>query len=119
MSRNIIPSYSLLSLFLMCVCLVLANAEVECTDVMTKLMPCQGFIMSGDSSPSVDCCSGAQTIDKQFTASDKPDREAICSCLKTAAQFPTINLEKAAMLPALCNLTTKISFDPNVDCSTV
>ncbi|XP_015079011.1 non-specific lipid-transfer protein-like [Solanum pennellii] len=118
MSRDIIPIYSLLSLFLMCLCLVLANADVECTDMMKNLMPCQGFLMSGDDSPSVDCCSQAQALDKQFAASDKPDREGICSCLKAATQIP-INLEKAAMLPSLCNLDTKIPIDPNVDCTTV
>ncbi|KAH0748979.1 hypothetical protein KY290_028211 [Solanum tuberosum] len=117
MSRNIIPTYSLLSLFLMSLCFVLANADVECTDVISNLFPCQGFLMNGDNSPSVACCSGAQTIAKQFQDSDKPDRESICLCLKNAAINLPIDLKKAAMLPALCNFTTTIRIDPNVDCT--
>ncbi|KAH0662244.1 hypothetical protein KY284_027175 [Solanum tuberosum] len=73
--------------------------------------------MNGDNSPSVACCSGAQTIAKQFQDSDKPDRESICLCLKNAAINLPIDLKKAAMLPALCNFTTTIRIDPNVDCT--
>ncbi|KAK6786957.1 hypothetical protein RDI58_015482 [Solanum bulbocastanum] len=114
MSRNIIPTYSLLALFLMSVCFVLvANANVPCADVMSNLSPCQGFLMNGDKSPSVACCSGAQIIDKQFQDSEKPDRESICLCLKNAVKKLHIDLMKAAMLPVLCNLT----MDPIIDCS--
>ncbi|XP_069155824.1 non-specific lipid-transfer protein 1-like [Solanum lycopersicum] len=59
---------------------------------------------------------GAQIIDKQFHESGCSDREAICLCLKNAAQTLPIDLQKAAKFPALCNLDY-ISIDPNVDCS--
>ncbi|KAL3365969.1 hypothetical protein AABB24_010874 [Solanum stoloniferum] len=117
MSSNIIPTYSLLVLILMSVCFVLANADAECEYVNSNLLiPCEGFLMSGSDSPNTACCNGAQIIDKQFQESDCPDREAICLCLKNAAQTLPIDLQKAAKLPALCNLTY-ISIDPNVDCS--
>ncbi|KAH0748978.1 hypothetical protein KY290_028210 [Solanum tuberosum] len=112
MSRNIIPTYSLLSLILMSLCFVLTNADVECTDVMSNLSPCQGFLMKGDESPSVACCSGAQAVDKQFQDSDKPDRESICLCLNNALKKLPIDPMKAADLPFLCNLI----MDPNIDC---
>ncbi|MCD7461763.1 hypothetical protein HAX54_047048 [Datura stramonium] len=123
MSRNI-STYSLLAvaLILMALCLVnlagIANADVRCGDVIPKVIPCQGFLMRGDTSPSVACCTGAQALDKEAAASQS-DRQAICGCLKAAAQTLPINLEKAAMLPALCKLSTKIPIDPKVDCSRV
>ncbi|CAN4097564.1 unnamed protein product [Withania somnifera] len=117
MSRNTLSNYSLL-LFLMAFCLVLANADVQCGDVMFKVIPCQGFLIGGDVSPSEACCNGAQSLDKQAEASH-PDRQAICSCLKTLAKTLPIDLDKAAMLPALCKLDTKIPIDPNVDCSKI
>lgn len=118
MPRNIIPIYSLVGLLLMCFYLVLGNSEVQCTDVIMELIPCQGFLMNGEESPTAECCSGAQALDKQFAASEKADRQAQCSCLKdTAKSFP-IDVQKAAKLPALCNLAVKIPMDPNVDCST-
>ncbi|XP_016455845.2 non-specific lipid-transfer protein-like [Nicotiana tabacum] len=117
MSRNL-PTYTLLAVILMVISLVLgfANAEVQCSDVILKIIPCQNFLMSGESSPSVACCSGAQALDKEAAAS-QPDRQAICGCLKSAAQAFPVNVDKAAQLPTLCKLTTKIPINPTVDCS--
>nr|XP_009623878.1 non-specific lipid-transfer protein 3-like [Nicotiana tomentosiformis] len=119
MSRSL-PSYTLLALILMTLSLVLgfANADVQCSDVILKIIPCQNFLMSGESSPSVACCSGAQALDKEAAAS-QPDRQAICGCLKSAAQAFPINVDKAAQLPSLCKLTTKIPISPKVDCSKI
>nr|AGI92939.1 lipid transfer protein 1 [Nicotiana attenuata] len=119
MSRNL-PSYTLLALILMGVSLVLgfAKADVQCSDVILKIIPCQNFLMSGELYPSVACCSGAQALDKEAAAS-QPDRQAICGCLKSAAQAFPINVDKAAQLPSLCKLTTKIPINPTVDCSKI
>nr|XP_010322944.1 non-specific lipid-transfer protein-like [Solanum lycopersicum] len=112
-----IPTYSLLVLILISIYFALANADALCDDVNSNLLiPCQGFLMSGNDSPNTACCSGAQIIDKQFHESGCSDREAICLCLKNAAQTLPIDLQKAAKFPALCNLDY-ISIDPNVDCS--
>ncbi|KAM3375646.1 hypothetical protein BC332_15740 [Capsicum chinense] len=121
MSRNNISTNnsSLLAFFVMSLCLVnVANAHVECVDVTMSLMPCQGFLMNRETSPSVACCTGAQSLDRQFGSSDKPDRQAVCTCLKNAGKKIHINHDKAAMLPALCKLVI-IRFDPKIDCSKV
>ncbi|KAL2495451.1 Non-specific lipid-transfer protein 8 [Forsythia ovata] len=92
-----------------------ANGVIQCKDAVSKVVPCETFLLSGDSTPSVECCTSAQALDKIAMAS-QPDRKAICECFKdTAKSFP-VNLEKARKLPDLCKLNIKVVIDPNIDC---
>lgn len=92
-----------------------ANGVIQCNDAVSKVVPCETYLLSGDITPSVACCTAVQDLDKIAMAS-QPDRKAICECFKeTAKSFP-VNLEKAQKLPDLCKVNIKVTINPNVDC---
>ncbi|KAK4406279.1 Non-specific lipid-transfer protein 1 [Sesamum angolense] len=53
-------------------------------------------------------------------AKTTPDRQSVCNCLKSlAASYSTLNLGKAAGLPAQCGVNIPYKISPSTDCSKV
>ncbi|KAL0290045.1 UNVERIFIED_CONTAM: hypothetical protein Sangu_2590700 [Sesamum angustifolium] len=91
------------------------TAEIQCTDAVTQLLPCEAFLLGGGTTPSAGCCAAVQSLDKIATAS-QDDRKAICQCFKdTARSFP-VNQGNAQQLPQLCHVNVNVDIGPNVDC---
>ncbi|KAL7130344.1 hypothetical protein ABFS83_13G127500 [Erythranthe nasuta] len=95
-----------------------AAAEIQCNDAVARVLPCEAFLLSGDSTPSAACCSAVQSLDQTATAS-AGDRRAICECFKDVAKSFPINLAKAQLLPELCHVTVGVKIDPDVDCTRI
>ncbi|XP_075481326.1 non-specific lipid-transfer protein-like [Primulina tabacum] len=92
------------------------TAEIQCNDVVARVVPCETFLLSGDARPSAACCRAVRSLDKIATKSHA-DRKAICRCFKdTARSFP-VNLAKAQQLLKLCKVAERVAIDPNVDCN--
>ncbi|KAL0442969.1 UNVERIFIED_CONTAM: hypothetical protein Slati_2019600 [Sesamum latifolium] len=58
------------------------TAEIQCTDAVTQLLPCEAFLLGGGTTPSAGCCAAVQSLDKIATAS-QGDRKAYASVSRT------------------------------------
>ncbi|XP_047340095.1 non-specific lipid-transfer protein 1-like [Impatiens glandulifera] len=94
------------------------SGVVTCQQAITPLLPCLSFFRApGPATPSPQCCSAAQGLDR-IAAGSRPDRQAICRCIKavfTSGQFQ-INLKNAKAIVPLCRLSTNIPIDPKTNC---
>ncbi|KAM3251100.1 non-specific lipid-transfer protein 3 [Capsicum annuum] len=109
----------LLTLFALALILGQTNAVIQCgTDVAPKLISCFTFLLGRATSPSQDCCVGLQGLAKTGITSQS-DRKDICMCIRTATQTFAFDYTKAVKLPQLCNYTSAISIEPNLDCSKI
>ncbi|KAL3627441.1 hypothetical protein CASFOL_028804 [Castilleja foliolosa] len=96
-----------------------AKAEIQCSDALSKVLPCEAYLLSGAVGPSAECCSAVQSLSKMATASDG-DRKALCQCFKQIANSMPVNLAKAQQLPDLCHVSIGgVKIDPNVDCNSI
>ncbi|KAI5664463.1 hypothetical protein M9H77_23786 [Catharanthus roseus] len=91
---------------------------ISCENVLSKLFPCQPFLVGTFGKISGFCCDGIQTL-KQIGVYDSKDRKAICKCLKQALisigiRNPTT--QKAVLLPQLCNISLPFEINPTTDC---
>ncbi|XP_047977588.1 non-specific lipid-transfer protein 1-like [Salvia hispanica] len=96
-----------------------SEAAVSCSTVMTDLSPCINYVMYGGAQlPPVNCCQGIRSLYNQATST--PDRQTVCSCLKSVANSatPTI-ITNAASLPSKCGVNIPYKISPSTDCSTV
>uniref|UniRef100_M1DNA4 Bifunctional inhibitor/plant lipid transfer protein/seed storage helical domain-containing protein n=1 Tax=Solanum tuberosum TaxID=4113 RepID=M1DNA4_SOLTU len=108
---------NLLILFALALILGQTNAVINCdTGIIPKLVPCKGFIIDEDATPSQECCVGLQMLAK-IAAASQQDRKDICLCLKTAMRGSRVDYSKAKQLPDLCHFTSFMPFEPNPDCS--
>ncbi|GFP98963.1 non-specific lipid-transfer protein [Phtheirospermum japonicum] len=93
-----------------------AKAEIQCSDALSQVLPCEAYLLSGAGAPSAACCSAVQSLSKMATAS-AGDRKALCQCFKQIASSLPVNLPKAQQLPDLCHVSIGgVKIDPNVDC---
>ncbi|CAA0835887.1 Non-specific lipid-transfer protein 4 [Striga hermonthica] len=88
---------------------------ISCSDAITKLMPCQPFLLDVGSSVSVPCCEGAQSL-SQLVGSKPEELKAACKCLKQAAAAMGVDVARAKQIPDLCSVAVPVPIDPNVDC---
>ncbi|CAK9181700.1 unnamed protein product [Ilex paraguariensis] len=79
-------------------------------------MKLSSYLVGNSAQLTAQCCGGAQALDKLASAS-QADRQAICKCLKNAAQRLPILQDRAQQIPPLCQLTTNLKIDPNIDCT--
>ncbi|KAG8385773.1 hypothetical protein BUALT_Bualt03G0080100 [Buddleja alternifolia] len=91
-------------------------SAISCTEAVTKLMPCQPFLLGTASSVTVPCCQGAVSL-SQLIGSKPGELKSTCECLKQAAASMGVNVDRAKQLPQLCNITVTVPIDPNVDCN--
>ncbi|CAI9112886.1 OLC1v1013389C1 [Oldenlandia corymbosa var. corymbosa] len=92
-----------------------AEAVIGCNTVYSSLSPCLGYISGGPLSPG--CCPGIKGLYQQ--AYTKPDRQAICGCLKSLAASYSSRIGKAKEILNLCKVKLPYQLSPNIDCSKV
>ncbi|THG05095.1 non-specific lipid-transfer protein 1-like [Camellia sinensis] len=89
-----------------------SNAAINCSQVEGALSPCIQYLTQGGT-PSDTCCSGVRNL--QSEAQTKEDRQAACSCMKTAAASFQIRDDAAAELPQKCEVQINIPISRNTD----
>nr|XP_016495107.1 PREDICTED: non-specific lipid-transfer protein-like [Nicotiana tabacum] len=92
--------------------------KIECDDLIPQMSSCHGFLLSQSATPSQECCVILQDLSRDVVTS-QPNRQAMCQCYKAATLTFPIDIQKAQRLPQLCNFTSTMPIDPNVDCSKV
>ncbi|KAI3697336.1 hypothetical protein L6452_30285 [Arctium lappa] len=92
------------------------DAVLSCNTVIQDVRPCVSYLMNGSGMPPSACCSGAKAL--ATAASTTTDRQAACSCLKSASQSLNLNLQLATSLPANCGINLGFTISPSVDCTT-
>lgn len=100
---------------LLCMVVVAPHAEaLTCGQVTSTLAPCLPYLMNRG--PLRNCCDGVKGLLGQ--AKTTVDRQAACTCLKSAASsFTGLNLGKAAALPNTCSVNIPYKISPSTDCS--
>jgi len=113
--------------FLAIVCLVLgaatiprAQAAVTCGQVVNNLTPCISYVMYGGATVPAQCCNGIRNL--YGLAQTKPDRQAVCNCIKNAVSgsgfsYSNFNLNLAASLPKRCGVNIPYQISPNTNCN--
>ncbi|GMH10022.1 hypothetical protein Nepgr_011863 [Nepenthes gracilis] len=93
-----------------------AEAAIACNQVLTTLQPCIGYMTGGGSGKVPDgCCSGVKSLNS--AAKTTPDRQAVCTCLKTLAQNFGGYVGKAAGVPGKCGVNIPYKISTSIDCS--
>lgn len=92
-----------------------SEAAVDCSDVVKTLSPCLNYLQNGGGMPSADCCAGANNLYSKATSTD--NRQAICSCIKTAAAKINTNDAAAQGLPGSCGISLPVPISRDIDCS--
>ncbi|GFP97944.1 non-specific lipid-transfer protein cw18 [Phtheirospermum japonicum] len=90
-------------------------SAIRCIDAITKLMPCQPFLLGTGNSVTVPCCQGADSL-SQLVSSHRDELKATCQCLKQAAAAMGVNTARAKQIPQLCKISVPVPIDPNVNC---
>ncbi|PHU09425.1 Non-specific lipid-transfer protein [Capsicum chinense] len=79
------------------------------------------YLMGGSNQAAVlaGCCSGIQSL--YTAASTTPDRQGVCSCLKSGAASLGNNIDtnKAATLLSKCGVPFPYKISANIDCSKI
>ncbi|KAK4425039.1 Non-specific lipid-transfer protein 2 [Sesamum alatum] len=93
-----------------------SEAAVSCGTVVSYMNACIPYVTG--KGPLGGCCGGVKGL--YAAAKTTPDRQSVCSCLKSlAASYSTINLGKAAGLPGQCGVNIPYKISPSTDCSKV
>ncbi|XP_062227640.1 non-specific lipid-transfer protein 1-like [Phragmites australis] len=110
-------AFAVLLLAMLAVQQLAVQADIECSDVLSGLSPCLGFVEGDVDHPSSECCDGVTTT---YAAADTTtDRQAMCECLKSAYDRVNADLSAAQALPADCGLSLSYTISPDFDCSTI
>lgn len=97
----LLPLHLLLLILLMAALNVAAQtaSTSDCTQYVTDLSSCQGYLINTATVPGTECCSGIATVEKESLSC----LCAIVSQLVTAGS--DVNLTRAYAIPKDCNLT--------------
>ncbi|MFX6536343.1 non-specific lipid-transfer protein [Acinetobacter baumannii] len=92
------------------------SEAIGCNDVVRYLTPCLGYLTGPR--PIGGCCGGVQGL--YGAARSTPDRQAVCTCLKSlAGSYRGVDLNKAAGLPRTCGVNIPYKISPSTNCATV
>ncbi|KAL6546797.1 hypothetical protein OROMI_022518 [Orobanche minor] len=91
-------------------------SAISCMDAITKLMPCQPFLLDRGNGVTVPCCQGAESL-SQMVGSKPDELKTTCQCFKQAAAAMGVNVTRAQQLPQLCKISVPVPIDPNINCS--
>ncbi|BBG97640.1 lipid transfer protein 3 [Prunus dulcis] len=99
-----------------------ANSAPSCPTVTQQVAPCLSFVKGGsDTKPSEECCKECCKGVKELSvnANSRPDREAVCKCLKQVlSSVGNYNPSQVSLLPKKCGLSLNLPpIDKNTDCS--
>ncbi|GFQ08746.1 non-specific lipid-transfer protein 2 [Phtheirospermum japonicum] len=86
---------------------------IGCGTVVSYLNPCIPYLTG--KGPIGSCCSGVKSLNS--AAKTTPDRQSVCSCLKSIAGSYSVNLGKASGLPGQCGVSIPYKISPSTDCS--
>lgn len=92
------------------------ESAIPCNQVVNYLTPCLNYVMNGGQVPAP-CCKGVQNV--YAAAQTTPDRQGVCSCLKSVVSgYPISNAaaNNAAGLPAKCGINLPYKISPSTDC---
>ncbi|KAK9057935.1 hypothetical protein SSX86_022774 [Deinandra increscens subsp. villosa] len=117
MVRIILPM-CLISIIMVSLANQHVKAQVNCGEVIFKLLSCESFLFGYSSHPNAECCASARDLVQAANAS-RDVRRATCHCLKNAVQSIPVNLTNAANLTSLCHLSLDIPISPSVDCDSL
>ncbi|KAL8463473.1 hypothetical protein ACS0TY_034209 [Phlomoides rotata] len=93
-----------------------AEAAMNCGTVAGSLSGCITYVTN--KGPLGGCCGGVKGLYGQ--AKTTPDRQAVCTCLKSLARsYPGIDYNKAAGLPKTCGVNIPYKISPSTDCSKI
>ncbi|XP_052206392.1 non-specific lipid-transfer protein-like [Diospyros lotus] len=94
-----------------------ASGVVQCLQSVVKMDLCLSFLVGNTETPSEECCSATQDLDKVAAGSSK-DKKALCECLYQSFHPLPLNYEYAKKLPSLCNLSVNFPpFTPHDECN--
>ncbi|KAL2500302.1 Non-specific lipid-transfer protein 6 [Forsythia ovata] len=95
----------------------ISEAAISCGTVMTTLAPCLNYVMNGGVVPT-GCCNGITSLYNSVKTT--PDRQAVCSCLKSVAgSASAASFNNAASLPDKCGINIPYKLSPSIDCSKI
>ncbi|CAI9112888.1 OLC1v1013391C1 [Oldenlandia corymbosa var. corymbosa] len=92
-----------------------AEAVIQCGTVFQKLGKCLSYISGGALDPA--CCQGISSLKAQ--AASKPDRQAVCGCLKQIAAANPAAAAKGTGLLKACKVSIPYALNPKIDCAKV
>nr|ACQ42221.1 lipid transfer protein [Chimonanthus praecox] len=93
------------------------EAALTCGTVTSALSPCITYVRNGGSVPA-SCCQGVAALNS--AAKTTADRQAACSCLKSAlSSVSGIQPSLASSLPGKCGVSIPYQISPSTDCSKV
>lgn len=95
-----------------------AEAAITCGQVASALSPCIPYLKAGPpAAPAGGCCSGIKSL--LAAATTTPDRQAACSCLKSAAgRVSGLKPAAAAALPKACGVSIPYPISTSTNCAT-
>ncbi|KAK4481266.1 hypothetical protein RD792_012150 [Penstemon davidsonii] len=95
-----------------------SEAAISCNTVANALSPCVNYVVYGGVAPPAECCNGARSLYAQVRST--PDRQAVCSCVKSVASSATpAMISNAAALPGKCGISIPYQISPSTDCSKI
>ncbi|KVH94908.1 Bifunctional inhibitor/plant lipid transfer protein/seed storage helical domain-containing protein [Cynara cardunculus var. scolymus] len=105
-----------LCIIIACNVMVVPYAEaITCREVVSKVLPCLGYLKSGGAVPLA-CCSGVKGMNDIVKSSR--DRKIACSCLKIAyTSYSGLKANNALGLPGKCDVNVSYKISPDTDCS--
>ncbi|KAG6395483.1 hypothetical protein SASPL_146128 [Salvia splendens] len=93
-----------------------SEAAISCGTVISYLQACLPYVTNRG--PLGRCCGGVKGL--YGAAKTTPDRQAVCTCLKSLAGSTSgVNFGKAAGLPSQCGVSIPYKISPSTDCSKV
>ncbi|CAA3021909.1 lipid transfer [Olea europaea subsp. europaea] len=96
----------------------LAEAAITCGTVVSSLGPCLSYVQGNSPIVPAGCCKGINSL--YVSAKTTPDRQSVCSCLKSlAGTYKGIDIGKAGGLPGKCGVNIPYKIAPSTDCSKV
>jgi hypothetical protein len=103
---------------LMCMILApISEAAITCGTVTSNVAQCIPYLKGTVPSPSAACCAGVRRLNA--AAATKPDRQAACNCLKSAAgAIYGLNNNIAAGLPGKCGVNIPYKISTSTNCKT-
>ncbi|PKA58266.1 putative GPI-anchored protein [Apostasia shenzhenica] len=87
-----------------------AADQAECTEQLTALLPCLGFVGGSASAPSPDCCGGVKAVVAK-------SYKCVCVLIRDRNDPQLglkLNVTRAVTMPAFCNVAANISDCPRL-----
>ncbi|KVI00610.1 Bifunctional inhibitor/plant lipid transfer protein/seed storage helical domain-containing protein [Cynara cardunculus var. scolymus] len=114
-SNQVAPLFVVAIVSLLLLFVSSTDAVLSCSTVIKDVKPCVSYLVNGSGMPPPACCSGAKAL--AAAASTTVDKQAACSCLKTASQSLNPNPGLAKSLPANCGFNLGFTISSSVDCT--